>query len=73
MTKKATSAVAWCEKHRKLLYPSRKGARMAARQHSDHKVAYECTVLEGYFHIGHLPPAVKVGRISRDQLIEKVS
>lgn len=71
MVRKATSAVAWCDTHHKLLYPSRKGARKAARMHPTHKAAYECTVLRGYFHIGALPPAVVTGRITRDQLVEK--
>jgi len=73
MVKKPTSAVAWCETHRKLMYPSRKGARKVARLHPDHKVAYECSVQDGYYHVGHLPPAVVEGRITRDRLVEKVS
>jgi len=74
MAKKPMSAVSWCATHRKQLFPTRKGARRAARLFpAEHKVAYECTALPGYFHVGSLPPSVIHGRITRDKLVEKVS
>jgi hypothetical protein len=48
----------------KLRYASRKDARAVARKAhpGEHMSAYECG---GYFHIGHIPGAIKNGWVDR--------
>lgn len=50
----------------KIRYLSRKDARQVARSLSRAGLnAYECA---GYWHLGHLPPIVRRGRATREDL-----
>jgi hypothetical protein len=54
------AALGWCTVHEKVLFTSRKGARKA-RLFGSELTAYRCSVVEGFWHLGHLPPQVKDG------------
>lgn len=60
--------VATCDVHEKLLFTSRKRARLhCRRQHPGDSgmSAYECPVHPGLWHVGHLPSSVIRGKRSR--------
>lgn len=58
-----------CTSHGKRLYGSRDTAKQAIRrQHSKGMRAYRCELVAGYWHIGHLPPAVRDGRKTAAEL-----
>lgn len=57
----------------KAMFPSRKAARAAisripSRNSGAKMNAYRCKENENYWHIGHLPTAVRRGFVSRDVL-----
>jgi len=58
--------VGQCDTHDKRLYSSRQQARMAIRRHSGGggMREYRCDLIAGHWHIGHLPPAVRHGRLT---------
>lgn len=65
---KTSSAIAWCPRHRKLLYTDRKRARAVARQHPEHKNVYVCDDQEvRMFHIGRLPDEIRHGHMTKDE------
>ena len=64
---KTSTAIAFCEVHRKLLYTDRKRARAVARQHPEHKNVYPCDVSEHLYHIGRLPDEVRHGHMTKDE------
>jgi hypothetical protein len=68
---RSSGAVSWCWFHGKLLYTSRKRARVAARAHPDHQSPYPCDVNHALWHIGGLPAEVKRGDMTRDQFYGK--
>lgn len=68
---KSSNAVAWCSKHRKLLYTDRKRARRVARQHAEHKNPYRCDVNEGMWHIGGLPDEVRHGYMTKEEFYKR--
>jgi hypothetical protein len=54
----------------KQIYADRKAARHMARKlapRGSRPRAYECQHHEGWWHIGHLPDAVRDGQIDRDE------
>jgi hypothetical protein len=66
---KTAIAVAWCDEHQKLLYGSRKEARVVARRHKgQHKSAYPCDPDKWYWHVGELHPLVVAGVKTRDEV-----
>lgn len=69
MTKNHRTAIAWCEYHEKLMYPTRKAARQAAKSHGVHKGAYRCDpdAVFVFWHIGGLPEEIRRGHLTRDQ------
>lgn len=58
-----------CRAHGKMLFRSRKVARLAGRRahHGGrgHLTAYECEAVPGLWHYGHLPVAVVRGLLDR--------
>lgn len=55
--------------HGKRLYETRKIARDRIRHIPGEQLrAYRCSDVEGYWHIGHLPDAVKKGEITARQI-----
>ncbi len=64
---KTSTAIGFCDFHRKLLYTDRKRARAVARQHPMHKNVYRCSVQDGMWHIGGLPDDVKHGHVDKDE------
>lgn len=63
---KTFRALGHCEKHQKLTYIDRKTARRAAQaMPSEQYSAYRCDALEGMWHIGRLPEAVRRNEVSR--------
>jgi hypothetical protein len=68
---RSSGAVSWCWYHQKLLYTSRKRARVAARAHPEHKSPYPCTEVPTLWHIGGLPDEVRRGDMTRDQFFGK--
>ena len=66
--KSASSQTGWCPDCRKVTYPSRKAARARRKQmpHANLSV-YPCEFMEGVYHLGHLPPALRQGRLTRDE------
>jgi hypothetical protein len=68
VTETLIGGVGWCAQHGKLLHPSRKAAKRACRQlHSPGLREYRCAGVDGYWHVGHLPPPVRRGeRTMRD-------
>ena len=54
-----------CAGHGKRLFSSRGIAKKAIRrQHMNGMRAYPCELVAGCWHIGHLPPAVRLGRLT---------
>jgi hypothetical protein len=64
---KTSTAIGYCDVHRKLSYTDRKRARAVARQHTERKNVYRCTANEGMWHIGGLPEEVRHGHISKSE------
>ena len=63
--------VATCPAHGKLLFESRKRARLHARRvhPGDSRMnAYECDATPGLWHLGHLPGPVVGGHKARDTI-----
>lgn len=61
-----------CEVHRKLIYTSRKSARLHARRvhPGDNRIRpYACDAQPGMFHLGHLPGPVVGGRVGRHTIV----
>ena len=75
MNKMMRTALGWCEVHGKLMYPSRKAAREAARRTYDihHKNAFRCDpdAVFVFWHIGALPAEVRHGHMSREDFFER--
>lgn len=60
------SHLAWCPVHEKKAF-TRKAARAAIRQmHESGLREYRCTYLTDLWHVGHLAPEVRQGRITAD-------
>lgn len=61
--------IGFCEPCGKKIYLNRKAARRAAKRlHTeDPPRAYPCMVTDSWWHVGHLPEAVVVGRIDRGE------
>lgn len=60
--------VAYCDTHEKELYHDRNLARQSIRGHHDPGMReYQCTERSGYWHVGHLPKAVREGRSTTDE------
>jgi hypothetical protein len=62
-----------CYEHNdKRLYRSRKDARHAAKTNRIKGLSsYKCDARPGYWHVGHLLPEIKAGKLSRDEMREK--
>lgn len=60
-------ATAYCYKHEKLSYSSRRIAKQVARNHADHKSVYRCDANPVLWHVGGLPPAVLRGEKTRNE------
>lgn len=61
--------IGWCGPCGKKIHLSRKVAKMAARRSGageNRPRAYECPHIDGHWHIGHIPDAVRHGEIDRD-------
>ena len=55
----------WCETHEKGLYENKKQAKQAIREQCEPGMRpYRCDLVEGLWHIGHLPYVVREGRMS---------
>ncbi|MBM0275354.1 hypothetical protein [Micromonospora tarensis] len=65
--------VGYCDEHGKRLYPSRKQARKKLREHRSDKGMreYPCDLVEGHWHLGHLPLAVVEGRKTARQVYRR--
>lgn len=66
MKTKNFRSVGWCEVHGRHLYTDRGRAKQVARQHTDHKNVYRCSVNDGLWHVGTLDPRVIHGEYTRD-------
>lgn len=52
-----------CDKHGKMAFDSRARAKRHIRMLGDSGMRpYRCDAIDGYWHIGHLPLAVKQGK-----------
>jgi len=66
-----TLAATYCKWHRKQLFATRKKARQARRlMHVQGINIYPCKVHSG-FHIGHLPPVVANGDLTRREVFTR--
>jgi hypothetical protein len=55
----------WCDTHNKMAHYNRKLAKQAARRFHDSGLQeYRCDAIDGYWHVGHAPRAVKQGKRS---------
>ncbi|WP_431892708.1 hypothetical protein [Micromonospora haikouensis] len=56
--------IGYCDNHGKRLFSSRKQAKREIRRlpGGAGMREYRCDLVEGHWHIGHLPPAVREGR-----------
>ncbi|MFG2059696.1 hypothetical protein ACGFI9_37360 [Micromonospora sp. NPDC048930] len=63
MANKQPDWTGYCDAHGKRLFSSRKRARKQIREHRNGKGMreYPCTLVDGHFHIGHLPREVRRG------------
>lgn len=61
-----------CPTTGKKMWSSRREAKLAARRvnRGEHMSAYRCEGCD-WFHIGHIPEAVRTGERSRDQLVHR--
>lgn len=68
MTNVFQKAAMQCDKHGKRSYTTRDLARQASREmHEPGMREYRCDAYEGYWHIGHLPEAVRNGEKTADE------
>jgi hypothetical protein len=64
-TTSGTPYIGTCDTHGKRMYTDRKSARRAANGvHDEPLQAYRCDAIDGMWHVGHPPKAVKEGRIT---------
>jgi hypothetical protein len=66
-------ATAYCYKHQKLSYGSRRIAKQVARMHADHKSTYRCDDNDRLWHVGGLSQAVLHGEKTRDEFYGSAS
>lgn len=60
-----SSAIGFCDVHQKLLYTGRKPARKSAQCNGrDGMRPYRCDAVDGMWHLGHLPPNVRKGKLT---------
>lgn len=67
----AVGHVGVCDPHGKRLYTSRGRAKKAIREfpgNRDGLHAYRCDAVDGMWHIGRLPPAVRYGLKTTDEV-----
>lgn len=67
------SALGYCEHHRKFLYPDRKTARKAAKNHVTHKSPFRCKLNPILWHIGELNQDVIHGHVDRGTFYREAS
>lgn len=67
------TSLGFCSDHQKLLYASKKHAKIIARQHVDHMNVFRCEYIEHLWHVGHLAEPVILGEIDRDSLYREAS
>ncbi|MEU5668979.1 hypothetical protein ABZ749_01150 [Micromonospora sp. NPDC047753] len=62
--------IGYCDTHEKRLYSSRKQAKQTIRNHRDRggMREYRCDLVDGFWHIGHLPLAAVEGRKTARQI-----
>lgn len=69
--RQAATAVGWCEAHGKLLFATRRSAKAFIRVNfhdGDGMREYRCKAVDGMYHVGHRPPAVRAGRMTVAQV-----
>jgi hypothetical protein len=73
LDRNASDGNGWCEHCQKVAHFSKKGARLMAKQRSRgaRQSQYRCPHNPNLWHNGHLPPAIKEGRISRHMIHEQ--
>lgn len=64
---RSAQAIGWCPVHEKLLYLTRKTAKVAARKHPSHKNEFRCDQNSDMWHIGELPLQVIHGEMTRTE------
>ncbi|MGC4769229.1 hypothetical protein ACLQ25_09640 [Micromonospora sp. DT44] len=65
--------VGYCDTHQKRLFSTRKLAKRHLRTHRNNKGMreYRCDLVDGFWHIGHLPLATVAGRKTARQVYRK--
>jgi len=66
--------IGYCDTHQKRIYPTRKRAKQHLRDHHPAEKGmreYRCAVVQGNWHVGHLPLAVVEGRKTARQVYRK--
>jgi hypothetical protein len=61
---------AWCPDHVKYSYPSRSAAKKVKSHDGQHLSVYQCDIIGGW-HVGHLPPQIRGGQITRGEFYGK--
>jgi hypothetical protein len=63
---------AWCNTHRKILYPTRKDARRARNDMpwEPGLRAFKCPTNPDLWHVGHIPVEVRAGRMTMAEFLD---
>ena len=71
---RAVGGLSICERCDKVTFLTRKAARRAARVMKGGNLPrpYPCPHTDGWWHVGHLPQAVRQGEIDRDEYRAKL-
>lgn len=55
----------YCTTHQKALYDNKSKAKAAIREVAQKRMRpYRCDVVDGMWHVGHLPAVIREGRLS---------